>query len=354
MHHIITTYLSKNILVIFFAIFFIVAFLIIGNAFTSVLKSSLDQNLDISSVFSLVLIQSLKDIPIILTLTFFIAIIVAINKMYKESEIYAINSAGVGELKILQYIAPLVTTIAGVSFYISMFLVPHSGVIKEQILQKNANTGEFHFIKTGEFQEFQNGNITLYAKGSPTGSLGNIFLYSQENNNKNIILAEDGMRYQDSANNVYVRLTNGVKYDGFLATNEKKIFEFATMDVKIFNKNTLATPIQFNTESQPLSTLLDNLTPQHKAEIWWRISLPIAIILLAIIGVFLAKTPPRGGKNLNVLYGVIIFALYLNLLKSYKDNIAHNSEITAMLIPHIIFILLAILLYFKNNGFNRA
>ena len=52
--NILSSYLIKNTLVVFLVIFFIIAFLIFSNFFTVVLKSSLDQNLDILSLLSLV------------------------------------------------------------------------------------------------------------------------------------------------------------------------------------------------------------------------------------------------------------------------------------------------------------
>jgi lipopolysaccharide export system permease protein len=352
MQTILAKYLTKNILVVFFAIFFIIAFLIIGNVFTSVLKSNLDQNLDIFSILSLVFIKSLRDIPLIMTLSFFIAIIIAIGKLYKDSEIYAINSAGIGESKIIYKITPIILFITGISFAISMFLVPYSAVVKEKILQKNANNSDFSFIQTKQFQKFQGGNITLYAAGNKDHGLGNIFIYSK--NTKNIILAENGIRHQDGSDNVYVRLTDGAKYDGFLAEDSKKIFDFKTMDIKVFKKKTESKELKIDTSAKHINSLLQNPNKENIAEIWWRVSLPFSLIVLSIIGVFLAKSPPRGGKNLSVLYGVVIFAIYLNLLKTYKNNIASGDDLfISALLPHLIFIILIIILYLKNNTFKK-
>jgi lipopolysaccharide export system permease protein len=354
MQTILTKYLTKNILVVFFAIFFIIIFLIFGNAFTSVLKSSLSQNLDIPSVLLLVLIRSLKDMPIIISLSFFIAVIIAIGKSYKDSEIYAINSAGIGEIKIFKKITIPVVVATSISLFISMFLVPYSNIVKEKILQKNASASEFNFIKNQEFQSFQNGNITLYSSGGKNNSLGNIFIYSKNKNNNSIILAKDGIRYQDSLDNVYIRLKHGAKYDGFLAISDKKITDFETMDIQIFTKKTNNHELKTNSDSKFINVLLRDMNRNNISEIWWRVSLPLSLIILSAIGIFLSKTPPRGGKNFSVLYGVILFAVYLNFLKSYKDKLIVTDDLfLTMITPHLIFIVIAIALYFKNNGFKE-
>jgi len=46
------------------------------------------------------------------------------------------------------------------------------------------------------------------------------------------------------------------------------------------------------------------------AEFQWRVSQPITVLILSVIGVFLGKASPRGGKGVNLLIGVVFFMLY--------------------------------------------
>lgn len=355
MQDIVAKYLIKNILAIFFAIFFVIAILIIGNIFTLVLKSTLDQNLDISSLLSLVLIKSLRDIPLIINLSFFMAIIATLGKMSKDSEMTAINSLGIGDFRIILKIMPLIIAVATIVFVISMFLVPYSNVVKEIIIQKNANTSEFHLIKTRQFQKFAGENIVLYAGGSDKNTLGNIFIYTKKNNDKNIILAEDGYRYQDDSENVYIRLKNGSRYSGFLEQDDKKIIYFDSLDVKLIEGGRATKTLKANTDGKSLSQLLNDPSSVNIAEIWWRISLPLSLLIISFIGVLLSKSPLRGGKNLGILYGVVIFAIYLNMLKIYKDKIVDDEiDLLSSTIPHLLFIVITIVIYlYQGNYFTK-
>ncbi|MBT8366090.1 MAG: LptF/LptG family permease, partial [Deltaproteobacteria bacterium] len=49
------------------------------------------------------------------------------------------------------------------------------------------------------------------------------------------------------------------------------------------------------------------------AEFQWRLSTPLATILLALLGVPLSRSSPRRGKYAKVTTAVVIFAVYYNL-----------------------------------------
>ena len=60
-----------------------------------------------------------------------------------------------------------------------------------------------------------------------------------------------------------------------------------------------------------VKTLLDLIKEWDRsyanAELQWRLSQPITVLILSVIGVFLGKASPRGGKGVNLLIGVIVF-----------------------------------------------
>ena len=49
------------------------------------------------------------------------------------------------------------------------------------------------------------------------------------------------------------------------------------------------------------------------AELQWRLSRPLATLLLALIAVPLARSSPRQGRNEKIFTAALIFALYYNL-----------------------------------------
>ena len=88
------------------------------------------------------------------------------------------------------------------------------------------------------------------------------------------------------------------------------------------------------------------------AEIQWRLSQPISILILSIIGVLLGKTSPRTGKGVNLLFGVIIFMLYNNGLLVAKNSIESGqlNPLIGLWSIHILMILCMIIFYQLRQG----
>ena len=88
------------------------------------------------------------------------------------------------------------------------------------------------------------------------------------------------------------------------------------------------------------------------AEIQWRLAQPISILILSIIGVLLGKTSPRTGKGANVLFGVIIFMLYYNVLLVAKNSVESEqlNPIMGLWLVHLSLIIIMIIFYQFRQG----
>ena len=88
------------------------------------------------------------------------------------------------------------------------------------------------------------------------------------------------------------------------------------------------------------------------AEIQWRLSQPISILILSIIGVLLGRSSPRTGKGINLLFGVIIFMLYNNGLLVAKNSIESGqlNPLIGLWSIHILMILCMIIFYQLRQG----
>jgi len=88
------------------------------------------------------------------------------------------------------------------------------------------------------------------------------------------------------------------------------------------------------------------------AEMQWRFSQPLSILILSVIGVLLGKTSPRTGKGINLLIGVVIFMLYNNGLLVAKNSI-ENGELNPLIglwSIHLMFILFFLAFYQFRQG----
>ena len=70
-------------------------------------------------------------------------------------------------------------------------------------------------------------------------------------------------------------------------------------------------------------------------------------MILSVIGVFLGKTSPRGGKSVNLLIGVIVFMIYYNGLLVAKSAIelGQIDPLIGLWGVHFLMVVLVLLLY---------
>ena len=87
--------------------------------------------------------------------------------------------------------------------------------------------------------------------------------------------------------------------------------------------------------------------PTERAELFWRISIPIASIVLTFLAVPLAYVNPRIGTWFNIIGAVFLYMLYSNCLSIVQSFIAQGklSFVAGLIIPHAIAIGLVLVLY---------
>jgi lipopolysaccharide export system permease protein len=70
--------------------------------------------------------------------------------------------------------------------------------------------------------------------------------------------------------------------------------------------------------------LLASADPKLKAELHWRIGLPVMTLVLTVLAVPLGRLRPRQGRYAHVWIAVLVFALYANLALAGRTWLAHG------------------------------
>jgi len=121
---IISKYLLRNLIVFFFAIFFIIGVLVFGNQFVLTVQESVENGIPVVELLPLITYNMIRDIPIILILSLFLSIIVSISQLYKNSEALVMNSIGLGERDFISFIQPIIILSFTLIFCLTIFAVP--------------------------------------------------------------------------------------------------------------------------------------------------------------------------------------------------------------------------------------
>ena len=356
----IARYIRRNLVTLFFAIFFIIGLVLFGNQFVLMAQESVERGIPLQELMPLVSFNMIRDVSLILSLSLFLAIILTISQLYKNSEAVVMNSMGLNDKHFIFFIQPLVILSFIIIFFLTIYAVPWANQQKNIREEETNNASEFSFITEGEFEVFKQGEIVFYASESKSlntigeQNMEEIFIYAFDNEKPVIVLASKATKYIDSiSDSIYLRLKDGVRYQGIPSKDNINILNFDLYDLEIVSgelQNSVA--IYTKIEGKSTLDLIKEGGRYANAELQWRLSQPITVLILSFFGIFLGKTSPRGGKGVNLLIGIIVFMLYNNglLVAKRAIELGQINLLTGFLGVHLLVLMLLILLYQFRNG----
>jgi lipopolysaccharide export system permease protein len=357
---IISRYLLKNIIVFLVSIFFIIGLIVFGNQVVMTVQESVEHGIPLKQLMPIVGFNMIRDIPIILSLSLFLAIIISISQLYKNSEAVVMNSFGLGDKGYIYLIQPIVLFSFVLVFILTIYAVPWAKQQKSYAEDETINASEFSFITEGKFESFKNGEIVFYASESSLidsageQNMEEVFIYVSSKESPVIVLDSEAIKYTDSiSQSIYLRLKDGVRYEGLPGDLNVNILDFDQYDLEIVSGEVQKSLSNFSEiEEKTTIDLLNEGGLLANAEVQWRFSQPLSILILSVIGVLLGKTSPRTGKGINLLIGVVIFMIYNNGLLVAKTSI-ENGELNPLIglwSIHIFFILFLLIFYQLRQG----
>ena len=215
----IARYIRRNLVTLFFAIFFIIGLFVFGNRIVLTVQESFKQGVPFQELIPLISFNMIRVVTLIITLSFFLAIILSISQLYKNSEAIVMNSMGLSDKHFIVFIQPPVLMTFVIIFFMTIYAVPWAKQQKNIVEEESKNASEFSFITEGEFEEFKQGDIVFYASESKTldtvgeQNMEEIFIYASNKGKPVIVLASEAKKYIDSTNNsIYLSMKDGVRY----------------------------------------------------------------------------------------------------------------------------------------------
>ena len=305
------------------------------------------------SILTILVFSLLKYLPILLTLTLFLTILLTLSRWFRDSEMMIWFSSGLGLTSfirpILFFSLPIILLIGFLSLYLSPWATQKSEEYKAGL----KNRDELSTISPGSFKESKSKDRVFYIEGF--GDLGskvkNVFVQSEQNGKLGIIVSNEGSRVSTSTDkDEYIVLKKGKRYE---VNHENNNFtEIKFDDYGFLVERKLPPIIDVNqVEAMPTALLLLTNGNREIAEFVWRVSLPISGIVLIILAIPLSFINPRSGRSVNIIIAIMIFAIYNNLMgvtQSYI-NLGKLNPYFGGAIVHVLIISIASYLMLRRN-----
>lgn len=307
------------------------------------------------AVVALLGFGALMHLPILLSLTLFIAVLMTLSRSYRDSEMAVWFSCGLPLTAwvkpVLKFAAPLVAAIA----VLSLLLSPWAQSKSVEYRQRMDTRDDVARISPGAFKESASGERVFFVEAasadSATGEEGavrNIFISSMQHGRLGVMMSSHGYTESLPNGDRFVVLVNGRRYEGVPGSPEYRVMEFERYAVRIETKE--ARGIEITTKNMPTWDLVQNRSNSGRGEILWRIGLPLAALNLALLAIPLSFVNPRAGRTNNLILAILTYMLYSNLISVSQAWVAQGRlpfQIGWWLV-HVAMFVLLILLFFKR------
>ncbi len=354
MPNIITRYLTLEILKTSAATLLVLFIILMSNALGRVLSDIADGDTPHQALWPVLLSQSVNIFNLLLPIGFFFGIVFAFGRLYKDHEMVVMNACGMGYRHFYKPVLLILVPVLSLSAYSSIWLNAQIQRIAQNIVELEKNVQEFAQIKPGQFNQSKNGEHVFYMQSlsEDKRQLNNIIISQTNRDGMVFETARSGRQKTDEASgDVFLIVGPGERYEGQTGQKDYKIIEFEQHGILIEKKNKGPRQQIREKEKAPM-TLWRSSRLADRVELQWRISIPVLVLILALLAVPLSYIAPRKGRYGKVGVALLIYIVYLNLMAYTRAQLEANS--LPMVINfwwvHLLFIFLTIGLFIKRNG----
>jgi len=253
-------------------------------------------------------------LPNIMTMGLFVATVGTLSRLYRDSEMVIWFSSGVGLwdllAPLLRFAWPILLAVAT----LALFVLPWSNKQVEDMRAHYENRGDLDRVQPGQFQESAGGTRVFFVEKSLLSqhSASNVFIATIERGKETVTSSRSG-RVELIGDERFLVLGNGQRLESSIGKSDFKLSEFERYSIQV-------TQDQLGSQAEiPLNTistleLMRQPTPHHQGEIAWRMGFALAALNLMIVAVATSRVNPRLGRSGNLVFSLLLFQVYLNLL----------------------------------------
>jgi lipopolysaccharide export system permease protein len=308
-------------------------------------------------VVALLGFSALIYLPVILSLTAFVSVLLVVARSYQDSEMIVWFASGLSLMRWIRPVMSIGVPMVVLTASLSLWLTPWASRLSAEYKEIFKNREDVSRISPGKFQESASGDKIFFVEGlsSDTRNLENVFVSQASDKNNSVVVAQVGSVNVDAHGDKLLELRNGHRYDGTPGDPDFQTMDFGRYVIVISSNHR---ELEDNKSSRvlPTAALIASPEPSNMAELLWRISLPIMCLLQMLLAIPLGFVNPRRGRTLNLMIALVLAISYLNSLGIVQAAVGQGRiSFSAAWWPlHLAaFLIIALLFFWRNNTNSR-
>lgn len=316
-------YIFREVAVTTIAVTVVLLVILLSNQLARVLSQAAANNFPREVLFALIGLTSAGYLTVIVPIGFFLSIMLALGRLYHESEMAAIQSCGVGPAGLFRPIGALGLVIAALLVWLSFWAIPQAAARAQQIRAEALRDAQFGSLEPGRFRTFGGGRVVFYAeRADDNGILHNVNVFVDRTEEQGSegklevwVATRAEQRGVGQAEQTFI-LYDGERYEGVPGSGEFRIIQFAEGGIPI--RLGALNGASSKAELKATRELLQSRDPADVAELQWRVSTPVFALILMVLAVPLARVRPRQGRFGRIGVAILAYFIYWNLLAAAR------------------------------------
>jgi len=210
-------------------------------------------------------------------------------------------------------------------------------------------------VAPGQFQSSRDGSRVFFIErdGDNAATGRNVFILANQHDRESVTTSSRG-HLQMEGDDRFLVLDHGQRNETQLKTGEKSLARFEQYKV-MTDPQVLANANQLPPKAMATLDLLRLPTPKNQGELAWRLGMILGGINMALLGVGLAASNPRRANNWNLLFALLAFIVYFNLINLSQSWVGNGrvSLPRALIVVHGSALLLALFIIWVRDNGNR-
>lgn len=312
---IIDRYLVKEVAQTLLAVTVVLLLIVVSNRLIQYLADAAEGKLPGDAVFALIGLKAVVYFGLLIPLALYLGILLGLGRLYRDSEMAALAACGVGTARIYRALLILALPLVAGLTVLTLYVGPKAAEAGYEIQDRAKKTLELSVLSPGRFRESGDGRHILYVEhlSEDRRSVENVFAHSLDEGRHGIVSSETAYQYVDpETGDRFIVLTDGYRYEGVPGQADFRIMQFEKHAVRIEENREGA--VRYKRNARPTATLWQSSDPADRAELQWRLSVPLSAGLLALLAVPLARVNPRQGRYGKLFVAIVVYIVYVNLL----------------------------------------
>ena len=344
---IISRYIARDVIAGIGSVAVVLLLIILGKLLIQLLAEVLDGDLGVDMLGSVLLLGIIRYLVILLPFAFFIAIIMVLSRMYRDSEANAIFAAGAGRIVFVRAVTAVGIPLIIVLYLLVAYVSPWAARLVEVIENVTEQGLVLSQLTPGKFFELEHTGWVVYAeaKNENNNDLLNVFVQRSEGDKTVVEVAESARVTQDGQLAQIFVLQNGQRLEGVPGQGSYLISEY--QEHRVYPARTDFSRQAHKPDYQPIDLLWGSSDDAYQAELFQRGSIIVSTLILMLLAVPLSKVSPNSSRFARLALAVAIYILYLNLVIVSCSWIKRGESFgfAAVITIHVVALICTLIIY---------